>query len=355
MPSKLTFHIMNFDDKVMDLLAQMQPSIVKVYNFSSDANVDEIRRRCPQTLIVYRQYTDLDLNSTADQYLAELADTLNKLKGRGIVWEGLNEPILNSTSAAQAVNKWFVRFAELMHARNEKVAAFSFSVGNPKLEYVPLLADAARACDYLALHEYYYPVGGASDLTRYRQFRAQLPADARKPILITETGVDAGGGPGDGWQNHVSADQFMQILADYDKELLKDDFLLGATIFQYGAGYPWQTFDVKTIGKRIADYVSNAGGGAPIPSDDAGDGVSDAHKELAQAVVTEAQKRKWMPINDQAALYRFAQENNLGYPQTDEFEYTFGGAGYIAQVYNYGIVYVKKGDWGNPKWVKKPG
>ncbi len=349
MSSKLTFHIMGFDDALFGLLQQSQPSIVKVYEYSSDANIDEIRRRCPKTLIVYRQYTNLDLHSTADQYVTELRDTLDKMKGRGIVWEGLNEPVLNSVADAQALSKWFVRFAELMHARGEKVAAFSFSTGNPKLEYVPLLADAARACDYIALHEYYYPVGAGTDLTRYRQFRAQLPADARKPILITETGVD--GGQNDGWQAHVSADQFMQILADYDKELLKDDDVLGATIFQYGAGYPWQSFDIKTIGKRIADYISSAGGGVPPPVDAEPDA---AQKELEQAVRAEALKHKWMPINDQAALYQFAQENNLGYPQTDEFEFICDGVPYIGTVYNYGIVYVKKGDWGNCKWVKKP-
>ena len=62
-----------------------------------------------------------------------------------------------------------------------------------------------------------------------------------------------------------------------------------------------------------------------------------------------------MPINDQGALYKFALKNDLGYPQSDEFEFPFGGDTYVGQVYNLGIVYVKKGDWGNCKWVKKPG
>jgi len=75
---------------------------------------------------------------------------------------------------------------------------------------------------------------------------------------------------------------------------------------------------------------------------------------LEQAIVARAQQFTWMPINDQAALYRFAQDNNLGYPQTDEFELIFNGTAYIIQVYNLGIVFVKKGDWGNLKWVKKP-
>ncbi|MBI3536136.1 MAG: hypothetical protein HY070_01020, partial [Chloroflexi bacterium] len=69
----------------------------------------------------------------------------------------------------------------------------------------------------------------------------------------------------------------------------------------------------------------------------------------ANAAIAAAKKFTWMPINDKAALYLFAQKNNLGYPQTDEFEFTYSGAGYIAQVYNLGIVYVKKGDYANVK------
>jgi N-acetyl-anhydromuramyl-L-alanine amidase AmpD len=71
------------------------------------------------------------------------------------------------------------------------------------------------------------------------------------------------------------------------------------------------------------------------------------------AATIAARKLTWMPINDHAALYQFAQANHLGYPQTDEFEFTFKNVSYLAQVFNLGIVYVKKGDWGDVKWVRK--
>lgn len=345
MASKLTFHIMGFDDKVFDLLQLMQPSTVKVFDFPSDANIDEIRNRCPKALIIYRQYTNLGYYDSADAYVAELADTLKKLRGRGLVWEGLNEPVLNSEQDARALSTWFVRFADLMHARNEKVAAFSFSTGNPRLEWVPLLAPAVMACDYIALHEYYSPTTGVKDLGRYRDFRAQLPENAQKPILITECGIDDGSN--NGWQKYVSQAQYLTILSDYDQKLLQDDYVLGATIYQYGAGSPWQTFDVTPMGQSIAQYVANAGGGPPPAS-----GGGDA--SLAGAVLSAAQTYTWMPINTDAALYRFAQANNLGYPQTDEFEFTVGSDSYIGQVFNLGIVYVKKGDWTKVKWAKKP-
>ena len=72
------------------------------------------------------------------------------------------------------------------------------------------------------------------------------------------------------------------------------------------------------------------------------------------AAIAAAKKFTWMPINTDAALYKFALQNALGYPQTDEFEFVFDSDTYVSQVFNLGIVYVKKGDWGNVNWVKKP-
>ncbi|MCX7839194.1 MAG: hypothetical protein N2559_07020, partial [Anaerolineae bacterium] len=262
MPSKLSFHINGYDNNIFDYLTQMQPSLVKIFEFSSEANIDEIRRRCPRTLIVYRPYTNLTFSSPADAFVAQISDTLNKLAGRGIIWEGLNEPVLKSEADARAVANWYVRFAELMHARGERVAAFSFSTGNPPLEYVPLLLPAVVACDYIALHEYYHPTKGKVDWARYRAFRAQIPVTARKPILITECGLDDGNN--NGWRNYVSADAYLQILKEYDAELLQDSDVLGCTIFQYGAGGLWQSFDLTPIGSRIAQYVASQGGGVVI-------------------------------------------------------------------------------------------
>jgi hypothetical protein len=83
-------------------------------------------------------------------------------------------------------------------------------------------------------------------------------------------------------------------------------------------------------------------------------GLNPPPETLEQAAQAAAQKYTWMPINTAGALYKFALANNLGYPQTDEFEFPFGADTYVGQVYNLGIVYVKKGDWGNVQWVKKP-
>ncbi|MBI5303369.1 MAG: hypothetical protein HY868_14635 [Chloroflexi bacterium] len=293
MPSKLTFHISNFDTRVFDLLQQMQPTVVKIFEFPSDTNVDEIRRRCPGALIVYRQYTNLSFKNPADLFVAELTDTLNKLRGRGIVWEGINEPVLNSEAEARAVSDWYVRFASLMHVRGEKVAAYSFSTGNPRLEWVPLLAPGAAACDYLALHEYAHPVYGIKDLGRYRLFRNRLPASARKPVLITECGLDDGANHG--WQTYLEASAYLQLLADYDRQIVQDRCLVGATIFQYGAGSTWQTFDVAPIGVPIAQYVAGQGGGGNAPQPPAFPAhIYGVHDLGGRDTLVTAQKTGWL-------------------------------------------------------------
>lgn len=82
--------------------------------------------------------------------------------------------------------------------------------------------------------------------------------------------------------------------------------------------------------------------------------VAPPPANLESAAIAAAKKLMWMPINTDGALYKFAQDKQLGYPQTDEFEFTFNNETFVGQVYNLGIVFVKKGDWGNCQWVKKP-
>ncbi|MBI4789947.1 MAG: N-acetylmuramoyl-L-alanine amidase [Chloroflexi bacterium] len=72
----------------------------------------------------------------------------------------------------------------------------------------------------------------------------------------------------------------------------------------------------------------------------------------AAAAVAAAKKRAWLPINTDGALYKFAQANRLGCPQSNEFEFAVE-TDYLGQVFAKGFVYVKKGDWGNIKWSAK--
>ncbi len=268
MPSKLSIHISFYPDRFFDIVERMQPSVAKVFNYPSEMNIDEIRIRSPRTIVVYRQYTNLDYhNSTADAFFAEITDTFNKLRGRGVLWEGINEPVVNSVEDAQALSAWTVRFAQLMHAQGELVAGFSWSTGNPVniAQVVPYLTQAAAAVDVHAFHEYYSTWGGAKDWGRYREFESALPANARKPVVLTEAGLDDNGDQyTGGYRGKKSYREYLEILKAYDQYLLQDPYVLGATVFQWG-DWSWPSFELSPMIELLANYVASVGGGAVIP------------------------------------------------------------------------------------------
>ncbi len=269
MPSKLSIHMSAYPDKCFDVLERMQPSVIKVFNQSSEMNLDELKRRVGAP-VIYRQYTELDYhNSSADMYFAEVQNVLGKLRGRGIYWEGLNEPVLHTIEDAQALNAWFVRFAEIWHAQGELVAGFSWSTGNPTpqtlAQFIPYLIPAAAACDLHAFHEYYSMWGKDQDWGLYRAFERALPAYARKPVVITEAGIDDNSQPATGgWRGKISPQQYVDIMKQYDALLLSDPYVLGATLYEWGDG-SWPSFELTPIIQPLADYVVAAGRGAIIP------------------------------------------------------------------------------------------
>lgn len=109
------------------------------------------------------------------------------------------------------------------------------------------------------------------------------------------------------------------------------------------------------IGLRLTDPAGtpiNTGNGFkgfvdPAPVLNLLNGLEGAVLDRANAA------RPWMPVNNTAALWRFAQANGLQDQQTDEIPFTFEGESFIAQVFNRGIVYVKVGDWNNVRFVPK--
>ncbi len=74
---------------------------------------------------------------------------------------------------------------------------------------------------------------------------------------------------------------------------------------------------------------------------------------LEDAVMAAAKSTTWMPVNNAAALWKFAQANGLQDQQTNEVRFTYNGETYITQVFNLGILYCKDGDWANIQVIKK--
>ncbi len=66
---------------------------------------------------------------------------------------------------------------------------------------------------------------------------------------------------------------------------------------------------------------------------------------LARTAIAAAANKFGIPVNEKAALTRFALANGLGIPLTEEFAFSYQGDRYIGQVWSLGVVYAKDGEF----------
>ena len=105
-------------------------------------------------------------------------------------------------------------------------------------------------------HESCSGAGQKHDWRHYRDFERALPANARKPIIITEAGWDDNGNPETGgYLGKISQQQYLGILKAYDAALMQDPYVLGATVFQWGDGN-WPSFDLAPMINLFAADLS---------------------------------------------------------------------------------------------------
>lgn len=253
--SKLGLHVNVIMPGVREIMVECKPAIVKTLDHSVEF-WREMKAASPATFFVGRMYLPeseqrLDNPAMRGRQMAErLYPVANSMRGVYDCWEGYNEKGCNTTEEARVYNEFAVSFAEAMHREGHKVAAYSFATGNPELGMWPYLLDGLRASDYLALHEYSAPSmqDKATWLClRYRRAYELLPSDCRKPLLITECGIDGGviGKVNRGWAEFCKGEQYLGDLAWYDGEICRDESVVGATIYCCGVhDKTWRTFDV---------------------------------------------------------------------------------------------------------------
>jgi hypothetical protein len=238
-----------------------------------------------------------------------------------LYWEGHNEPVWASAEEMG----WYAQFEmeriRLMAELGLKCVIGNFASGSPDLSLWPAFFPALQAAQaqqaLLGLHEYSCPwmwwMTGKHQLNpnedegdtgwttlRYRKvYRQHLIPNGfgNVPLVITECGIDPlvnpkppaaglGGawkGLGGFWAAHDNepdkADYYFRQLLWYDRELQKDDYVVGATLFTWGSfGPPWSEFDVagSDLAKKLIaharedpalpfDYARFSAGVGPIP------------------------------------------------------------------------------------------
>lgn len=245
-----------------------------------------IKSEIPDCFIVYRRYeTEQAQNDYLARPLTGAKDFAHKLLAetepcRHLIaaYEGLNECGL--WDQADRYNEWTAQFGLLMYVEGCPTVAYNFATGNPS-GYAPVGAprdefleglraywdhylDGLRESDYLGLHEYGWPTMQTDapwQTLRHRFVWEILPADCRKPILITECGLDDGGRNGGrnlGWQSQgISEQDYLRQSSLWVAELSRDPYVFGAHIFHAGSADPgWDSFSVLGC-DQVADYIRN--------------------------------------------------------------------------------------------------
>jgi hypothetical protein len=236
----------------------------------------------------------LSPHEAANQFIQDQSSTYNS-NPQITYWEGHNEPVWNTHEEMAWYAQFEVERMEIMSNMGLRCVIGNFATGTPALDlweqFWSACKEARRFKALLGLHEYSCPwmwwMTGRYQLDpdedqgdegwttlRYRKVYRQYlaPNDAVIPLVITECGIDGlvrplpDGAPGatwkglgDYWREHDGEtdrhDYYFRQLAWYDRELQKDDYVVGATVFTWGNyGEPWASFDVA--GTPVADKLT---------------------------------------------------------------------------------------------------
>lgn len=263
-------------------LARARPRVAKILLDGLDPGwLRDARAASPDTFWVGRQvaYTTPDTLLRAAAPFQGMIDAL----------EGENEPAIGSYDVMLYYATLEARRCEALRAAGWRAVVGNFARGTPELDYWPAFREALEAGDYLGLHEYVpaLPRDPRHDLwqqLRYRQVYQALPADLRKPLIITECGVDDGAGRG--WRQYGDARAYLDYLDWYDAQLRQDAArwpIVGATVFCYGRfpDDPWESFDIA--GEMADALAGHIVANPPIYWDQKEETMSDLDERFVQA------------------------------------------------------------------------
>jgi hypothetical protein len=271
--SLLGAHVNTTVDGLPETIQAWKPPLVVILDHSDVWH--DVKATSPNTVFVGRFYQEfepdfdnpmLDPVAAAHDHCNKILPWAERMGETYSFWQGVNEPIIRSQEAMQRYADFDAERVYIMGDHGFRVVVGSFSVGNPELAYwqgfLPALEAAFQYNGALALHEYAWPTLDREwswYLLRHRKVYdgdpehgwGGLPEHLKAlPLLITECGLDGLIGqthPPRGWQalHGTSPNPYLQQLAWYDAELLKDPYVVGAAIYCCGvADWTWKTYDI---------------------------------------------------------------------------------------------------------------
>ncbi len=271
------------------------PAIIKVLNVDGTmlSAIEDAKDANPSCVSVVRVFTTTTYNFGQDPAWAGqhfwdtvLSGPLNALtqQQKDLIdyVEGPNEPSYASVAECEWHSDFWLTLAPLIANAGFKPCAMSIAVGNPGGDpqeiqnRINALTPALTLCKQLggawSYHAYTLPY--TTDINqeiyyslRYRQyydyFATAHPNLVDLPLLLTEGGVDLGGGPStDGWQARGTQQQFENWLTWFDDRMREDPYVVGCTLFQTGSG-GWPSFDIDPIAGWLANHITSTPSGPP--------------------------------------------------------------------------------------------
>lgn len=91
---------------------------------------------------------------------------------------------------------------------------------------------------------------------RYRKLLRCYPGLAAVPLVLTEAGFDSGGDPNaSGYRKNGTPEQYVDWLAWLQRQLAADAGVVGATLFAYGSGGTWPSFQLDPIEPQLESLI----------------------------------------------------------------------------------------------------
>lgn len=205
--------------------------------------------------------------STAWAYISTHLDLKIRLNPAVQYWEGPNECVITSLEAMRWYARFLAEFARIVSGLGKVPVIGGWAVGNPDYpmwaEYRPALESVSRYGAVLSRHSYAGPDQRTWPflLLRHREDNRIFSEMGfpNLPVLITECGADDapfGNPPGRAWRDLYGndADRYCrEILFPFDAMIAGDAYVLGATIFTSGNGWPAHNIDGRVSELLIAN------------------------------------------------------------------------------------------------------
>ena len=252
-------HVNAFNAEVRGTLARGRPGLVKTLDFGPDWAA--LRAEHGFRFLLGRVWCDddQDLTPTPEAAAERLWRRVwDKIARHATTLDAVEQPWneCHQRGSDLAMHALAARrFCELAHGEGVAVAVGCFSVGNPEPdELAALYTPALELADYLAVHEYWLPgVFNAPWWTgRWRRLLDALPYGLRRPVIVSECGIDGGLEGRDasraGWRAYpITPEEYAAELRQYTDSLDQD--VLGVALFNCGdyAGGRWGAFEVARV------------------------------------------------------------------------------------------------------------